>query len=60
MKNVFVPFEKRSKKEQRKLAAVRRGSWNGVKPATRIIEDGRRKKLEQIKHKETKREMQEV
>jgi hypothetical protein len=33
----YVPLEKRSKKEQRAWHAARRGSWNGVKPVTRIV-----------------------
>ena len=59
MKNNFVPFEKRSKKEKRKLATAQRKSWNGVKPATRIMESGRKKKLEKIQKNETHKAMLE-
>ena len=31
----FVPYEKLSKSEQRRVNARRRGSWNGVLPVTR-------------------------
>lgn len=31
----YVSIEKRSKKEQRLLAAQRRGSWYGINPVTR-------------------------
>ena len=33
----YVPLEKRSKKEQRKVHAARRASWNGVDPVTRTV-----------------------
>ena len=33
----FVPFEKRSKKEQRSCNAAKRGSWNGVNPVSRVV-----------------------
>jgi len=38
----YVPIEKRSKREQRRLNAARRGDWNGVRPVTRIIPSGKR------------------
>ena len=38
MKN-FVPFEKLSKKEQKKLNALRRKDWNGLSPVTRKSEN---------------------
>lgn len=31
----FIPYEKLSKKEQRKLNAARRGSWGETNPVTR-------------------------
>lgn len=34
----FVPFEKLSKKEQRRRNAQRRGSWQGISPVTRRAE----------------------
>ncbi len=37
----FVPFEKLSKKKQRELNARKRGSWNGVRPVSRKIENAK-------------------
>lgn len=31
----FIPYEKRSKKEQRKIDAMRRGTWGPLNPVTR-------------------------
>ncbi|MEG0542300.1 MAG: hypothetical protein RR461_08440 [Angelakisella sp.] len=39
MMNKFIPTEKLSKKEQRKLAAKRRGSWGSLNPVTRKPEN---------------------
>ena len=33
----MIPLEKQSKREQRKFHADKRGSWNGIKPTTRIV-----------------------
>ena len=33
----MVPLCKQSKKLQRAYHAARRGSWNGVKPVTRVV-----------------------
>lgn len=38
----FIPLEKRSKKEQRAYHQAKRGSWNGVKPVTRVIPNKKR------------------
>ena len=35
----FIPFEKLSKKEQRRRNAQRRGSWQGISPVTRRAEN---------------------
>ena len=35
----FVPYEKLSKKKQRELDALRRGSWGGLNPVTRKPEN---------------------
>ncbi len=32
----FIPYEKLSKKERRKLDAAKRGSWGGLSPVTRV------------------------
>ena len=31
----YIPYEKLSKKEKRKIDAAARGSWNGINPVTR-------------------------
>lgn len=36
---MFTPYEKLSKKEQRKINQSKRGSWCGVNPVTKIIPD---------------------
>ena len=33
----MIPLNKQSKKAQREYYLKQRGSWNGVKPATRVI-----------------------
>ncbi|MBR2042477.1 MAG: hypothetical protein IJ945_08940 [Oscillospiraceae bacterium] len=35
----FIPFEKLSKKEQKKLNAMKRRGWNGISPVTRKTEN---------------------
>lgn len=35
----FVPYEKLSKKKQRALNAMKRGSWGGLDPVTRRPEN---------------------
>lgn len=35
----YVPFEKLSKKEQKRINAEKRGSWGGVNPVTRATKD---------------------
>ena len=35
MKHKFIPFEKRSKREQRELNATRRKNWGEISPVTR-------------------------
>ena len=35
----FIPYEKLSKKEQRKRDAQRRSSWQGISPVTRRAEN---------------------
>ena len=36
-----TPLKKQSKKNQRKLHAAKRGSWNGVSPVTSIVQSKR-------------------
>lgn len=37
----FVMFEKRSKKEQRRINAEKRGTWHGFNPVSRTIPSGK-------------------
>lgn len=37
----FIPYEKRSKKEQRRWNNARRGAWGAVKPVTRVPKNSR-------------------
>ncbi|MDE5937271.1 MAG: hypothetical protein K2G83_07690 [Ruminococcus sp.] len=47
----FVPYEKMSKKERRRLDTAKRRDWNGINPVTRIAEKGKRYSRK-IKHPE--------
>ena len=33
----FIPYEKLSKKERKKIDSIRRGNWNGVDPVTKVV-----------------------
>ena len=35
----YIPYEKLSKKEQRKLNAIKRSDWGGISPVTRRSEN---------------------
>lgn len=48
--NRFVPAEKLSKKEQKRLNSVGRGSWNGVRPVTRVADTDKRRYRRKPKH----------
>ena len=37
----MIPLAKQSKASRREYHLVRRGSWNGVSPVTRIVQDRR-------------------
>ena len=39
MMEKFIPYEKLSKKEKRKIDAMRRGSWGDVNPVSRKAEN---------------------
>ena len=46
----FTPIAKRSKREQRKYYASKRGSWKGILPVTRVVQSRRiydRKRIKQ-------------
>ena len=50
MMKKFISAEKLSKKEQKKLNAVGRGSWNGVCPVTRVADTDKRRYKRKTKH----------
>lgn len=35
----FVPYEKLSKKEKRRMDSMKRGTWQGINPVTRKSEN---------------------
>lgn len=53
----MIPLAKRSKKEQRRFHASRRGDWNGVVPVTKVIPDKRKRKLQREKARQGREEM---
>lgn len=46
----FVPYEKRSKKERKKIDAVKRRDWNGVYPSTKTIPSKKNVHVRKPKH----------
>ena len=46
----FIPYEKLSKKERRKLDAVKRLDWNGVDPSTKTIPSKKNVHVRKPKH----------
>lgn len=40
----FIPFEKLSRKEQKKINSLKRNDWNGLNPVTKITEDKKKYK----------------
>ena len=34
----FVSYDKMSKKEKKKIDSSKRGNWNGVDPATKVVD----------------------
>ena len=46
----YIPAKKLSKKEQKCLNSIKRGSWHGVDPATRIAETDKRRYKRKPKH----------
>ena len=49
----FVSVDKLSKKEQKRLNAVGRGSWNGVNPVTRVADTNKRRYKRKTKYPDT-------
>ena len=53
-----TPLKKQSKKNQRKVHAAKRGTWNGVSPVTRIVQSKRlydRNRAKQENHRDEER-----
>ena len=48
----FVPYEKMSKKEKKKLDSEKRGDWQGVNPVTRVEENDKKNYTRKPKHPE--------
>ncbi len=46
----FVPFEKMSKKAQKKLNAEKRRGWQGLNPVTRVADENKKAYKRKPKH----------
>ncbi|WP_295093465.1 hypothetical protein [Ruminococcus sp.] len=46
----FIPYEKLSKKEQKKLNDMKRHDWNGLDPVTRVATDYKKVYKRKPKH----------
>ena len=46
----FIPYEKLSRKERRKIDAIRRLDWNGVHPSTKTIHGKKNVHVRKPKH----------
>jgi len=46
----FVPYEKLSKKEQKKIDAGKRRDWNGIDPATKVVDKDKKAYKRKPKH----------
>lgn len=51
MAEKFIPYEKLSPKERRRLDAKRRRTWEGQDPRTRVVPSGKAYSRK-VKHKE--------
>jgi len=47
----FIPFEKMSKKEQKKLNSAQRRDWNGIDPVTRVAQENKKAYKRKPKHR---------
>lgn len=50
----MIPYEKLSKKEQRRLNAAKRGSWGEIKPVTRMAENPKAYKRSKVRNQNLK------
>ncbi len=46
----FIPYEKLSKKERRKIDSILRRDWNGVDPSTKTIPSKKNVHVRKPKH----------
>ena len=46
----FVPYEKLSKKEQKKINSGKRRDWNGLDPSTRVADADKKAYKRRPKH----------
>lgn len=53
--NRFVPYEKLSKKEKKRINSAKRRDWNGLNPVTRVA-DAPKKYSRKEKHKNRRSE----
>jgi hypothetical protein len=49
----FVAYEKMSKKERKKIDAIKRRDWNGVHPSTKTIQGKKNVHIRKPKHPES-------
>ena len=46
----FVPYDKMSKKEQKKINDEKRRDWNGINPVTKVVPDSKKVYKRKPKH----------
>ncbi len=46
----FIPFEKLSKKEQKKINLKSRNNWGEVNPSTKVVDTSKKKYSRKEKH----------
>lgn len=48
----FIPFEKLSKKEQKRINLQKRSDWNGLNPVTRVADTNAKKYKRKPKYRQ--------
>lgn len=48
----FIPFDKMSKKEKKKLNSAKRRDWQGLNPVTRVADENKKAYKRKPKHPE--------
>jgi len=46
----FVSYDKMNKKDKKKIDSAKRGSWNGVDPATKVVDTDKKRYKRKPKH----------